>query len=220
MFETIKAAMLSWRSYSEYKTKYSSITSSDLDVNEAAQRHSYLFLWDVSGFGRFTAASGALRWRKRRLRDGATSVRSLRLSSSGPGVGDSEKSMESGEWKTVVKQNESNLTILMIIFVQYGHHLLINQGASLNKTLSHIQQLFTSMCFLKKRFIINPSSLDFCIYYVHLIAPPAKAMMQSLFVFVFTVSRSVDVICKLMVWVTTKYRMKDWKKCRTGGFCY
>lgn len=44
VFETIKAAMLSWRSYSEYKMKYSSITSSDLDVTEAAQRHSYLFL--------------------------------------------------------------------------------------------------------------------------------------------------------------------------------
>lgn len=44
VFETIKAAMLSWKSYSEYKMKYSSITSSDLDVNEAAQRHSYLFL--------------------------------------------------------------------------------------------------------------------------------------------------------------------------------
>lgn len=219
MFETIKAAMLSWRSYSEYKTKYSSITSSDLDVNEAAQRHSYLFLWDVSGFGRFTAASGALRWRKRRLRDGATSVRSLRLSSSGPGVGDSEKSMESGEWKTVVKQNESNLTILMIIFVQYGHHLLINQGASLNKTLSHIQQLFTSMCF-KKKIHYKPQFFGFLYILCSFNCSPAKAMMQSLFVFIFTVSRSVDIMCKLMVWVTTKYRMKDWKKCRTGGFCY
>lgn len=178
----LKAAMLSWRSYSEYKTKYSNITSSDLDVNEAAQRHSYLFLWDVSGFGRFTAASGALRWRKRRLRDGATSVRSLRLSSSGPGVGDSEKSMESGEWKTVVKQNESNLPILMIIFVQYGHHLLLNQWASLNKTLHqhcHTYSNYLHLC------VLNPSSLDFCIYYVHLIAPLQKQWC-GLYLFLFS----------------------------------
>lgn len=71
-------------------------------------------------------------------------------------------------------------------------------GQSKQNIVTHTATIYIYV-FLKKRFIINPSSLDFCIYYVHLIAPPAKAMMQSLFVFVFTVSRSVDVICKLMV---------------------
>lgn len=53
----------------------------------------YLFLWKLCGFVFLTAASGAPRWRKRLLRQGATSVMSLRLSSSGLGVEHSEGNM-------------------------------------------------------------------------------------------------------------------------------
>lgn len=56
----------------------------------------YLFLWELGGFGCFTAASGALRWRKRLLRQGATSVMSFRLSSKGLPLGDSEDTMSHG----------------------------------------------------------------------------------------------------------------------------
>lgn len=51
----------------------------------------YLFFWELGGFGLFTSGWGAGTWRKRRLRQGATSVMSFKLSSSGLAAGASGK---------------------------------------------------------------------------------------------------------------------------------
>lgn len=51
----------------------------------------YLFFWELRGFGLLTSGLGAGMWRKRRLRQGATSVMSFKLSSNGLAAGASEK---------------------------------------------------------------------------------------------------------------------------------